>query len=216
MATKRPASPATFTTSLPDRNGAFEPMAVLPDERISRFLTYLLRHRPEEYPLVFDAQGFVDWREVVESVQERFYDVTEEQIKGVVTGARKKRFELRGDKVRATYGHSFPVDLGMAATEPPLMLYYGTARDLAQALLRDGLKPRDRQYVHLSVSAEEAEAVARRHDPVASYYCCRCQDRSRRGSLFLPFRAIVFGRERGGEISCITLATGMVGDRRYR
>jgi putative RNA 2'-phosphotransferase len=31
--------------------------------------------------------------------------------------------------------------------------------------LRNGLKPRDRQYVHLSVTAEEAEAVARRHDP---------------------------------------------------
>ena len=31
-------------------------------------------------------------------------------------------------------------------------------------MLRSGLKPRDRQYVHLSVSAEEAESVARRHD----------------------------------------------------
>ena len=49
--------------------------------------------------------------------------------------------------------------------EPPDKLYCGTARDLAASMLRDGLKPRDRQYVHLSVSAEEAESVARRHDP---------------------------------------------------
>jgi putative RNA 2'-phosphotransferase len=134
-------------------------------ERISRFLSYLLRHRPKEYPLVFDPQGFTDWPTVVELVQERFYDVTEDEIRAVVDDAQKKRFELRDGKVRATYGHSFPVDLGMAAAAPPALLFYGAARDLAQSMLRNGLKPRDRQYVHLSASADEAEAVARRHDP---------------------------------------------------
>ena len=140
-------------------------MAGLPPERISRFLTYILRHRPKDYPLVFDEHGFVDWRDIVQLVQERYYDVTEEQIRAVVMDSDKKRFELENDKVRATYGHSFPVDLGPQAIEPPEKLYYGTARDLAQSMLRNGLKPRDRQYVHLSISAEEAESVARRHDP---------------------------------------------------
>ncbi len=55
-------------------------MAGLPPERISRFLTYLLRHRPKEYPLVFDKRGFVDWQDIVEMLQERYYDVTEESI----------------------------------------------------------------------------------------------------------------------------------------
>jgi len=140
-------------------------MAGLAPERISRFLTYILRHRPQDYPLVFDERGFVDWRDIVQLVQERYYDVTEEQIRAVVVDSEKKRFELAGEKVRATYGHSFPVDLGQQTVQPPDELYYGTARDLAQSMVRNGLKPRDRQYVHLSVSAEEAESVARRHDP---------------------------------------------------
>jgi putative RNA 2'-phosphotransferase len=140
-------------------------MAGLPAERISRFLTYLLRHQPKEYPLVFDKRGFVDWRDVVELVQERFYDVTEEQIDAVVNGSEKKRFELIDGKVRATYGHSFPVDLGGEAAEPPAKLYHGAPRDLARSMLRSGLMPRDRRYVHLSLTAEEAESVARRHDP---------------------------------------------------
>lgn len=135
-------------------------------ERISRFLSYLLRHRPKDYPLVFDPQGFTDWQDIVDIVQERHYDATEDQIRAVATDAQKKRFELCDDKVRATYGHSFPIDLGMAAGEPPAMLFYGAAGDVAQTMLREGLKPRDRQYVHLSISAEEAEAVARRHDPI--------------------------------------------------
>jgi putative RNA 2'-phosphotransferase len=140
-------------------------MAGLPQERISRFLTYLLRHRPKEYPLVFDQRGFVEWRDVVAIVQERFRDVTEEDIRAVVSDSQKKRFEIEGESVRATYGHSFPVDLGQEAAEPPPRLYYGAARDIAQSMLRNGLKPRDRQYVHLSMTAAEAESVARRHDP---------------------------------------------------
>ena len=140
-------------------------MAGPPAERISRFLTYLLRHQPKEYPLVFDRRGFVDWGDIVELVQDRFYDATEEQIEAVVSGAEKKRFELEDGKVRATYGHSFPVDLGREAAQPPERLYYGAARDLAQSTLKNGLMPRDRQYVHLSVTAAEAESVARRYDP---------------------------------------------------
>jgi putative RNA 2'-phosphotransferase len=159
-------------------------MAGLSPERISRFLTYLLRHRPKEYPLVFDTHGFAEWRDIVEMVQERFYDVTEEQIKDVVTDSEKKRFELRDDKVRATYGHSFPVDFGAEFKEPPPKLFFGTARDLAQSMLRHGLKPRDRQYVHLSVSAEEAEAVARRHDPAPAIIIVDAQSAHAEGVRF--------------------------------
>jgi putative RNA 2'-phosphotransferase len=138
---------------------------MLPPERISRFLSYLLRHRPKEYPITFDRHGFVPWDEVVDIVRERFREVTEEQMCAVVIGSDKQRFELKDGKVRATYGHSFPVDLGLEPVEPPPQLYYGTARDLARSILRIGLRPRDRQYVHLSSSANEALAVGKRRDP---------------------------------------------------
>ena len=139
-------------------------MALAP-ERLSRFLTFLLRHKPKDYPLAIDGEGFAPWRNVVDLVQQRFYDVTEEQMRALIAGGSKKRFEIRGDKVRATYGHSFPVDLGSAAAEPPAELYFAAARDLAQSMLQRGLEPRDRQYVHLSVTAAEALSGARRHDP---------------------------------------------------
>ena len=160
--------PATFTTSSPGRSGVFERMAGLAPERISRFLTYLLRHQPREYPLLFDKRGFVDWEEIVEIVQERYYDATEAQIGAVVRESDKQRFEFMDGKVRATYGHSFPIDFTGNAAEPPPRLYFGAARDLAQSMLRNGLKPRDRQYVHLSLTAAEAESVARRQDPAAA------------------------------------------------
>lgn len=115
---------------------------MLPPERISRFLSYLLRHRPKEYPITFDRHGFVPWDEVVDIVRGRFREVTEEQMCAVVIGSDKQRFELKDGKVRATYGHSFPVDLGLEPVEPPPQLYYGTARDLARSILRIGLRDR--------------------------------------------------------------------------
>jgi putative RNA 2'-phosphotransferase len=140
----------------------------LAPERLSRFLTFLLRHKPKDYPLVIDGEGFAPWQDVVDLARQRFYDVTEPQMRALIAGGSKKRFEIRGDQVRATYGHSFPVDLGGRLAEPPAQLYFGAARDLAQSMLRRGLEPRDRQYVHLSITADEAESVARRHGPAPS------------------------------------------------
>jgi len=140
-------------------------MVSVDSERLSRFLSFLLRHRPPDYPLRFDRNGFVTWSELLEQVEKRFPAVAEEEVLSVIEGSEKRRFELREGKVRATYGHSFPVDLGLESVEPPPRLYHGTARDLAQTILRDGLKPRGRQYVHLSPTAEEALAVGKRRDP---------------------------------------------------
>jgi putative RNA 2'-phosphotransferase len=139
---------------------------VVAAERISRFLSFLLRHNPKEYSLQFDRQGFVPWSQLLATVQERFEGVTETELENVVKGSDKKRFELVDGKVRATYGHSVPVELDLEPVQPPAQLYHGTARDLALNMLREGLKPRDRRHVYLSASVEQALAVGKRRDPL--------------------------------------------------
>jgi putative RNA 2'-phosphotransferase len=139
--------------------------ALVTAERISKFLSYLLRHRPKEYPLSFDREGFVPWNELFAMVEQRFAEASEDEVLTVIRHSDKRRFEFKDGKVRATYGHSFPVDLGLEPVAPPPELYYGSARDLAESIVRSGLKPRDRQFVHLSASFEEALAVGKRRDP---------------------------------------------------
>ena len=158
----------------------------VPPERVSRFLSFLLRHRPEDYPLKFDRYGFVPWGDLVEIVQERFPDVTEEELVAVFEGSDKKRFELKEGKARATYGHSFPVDLELQTAEPPERLYHGTARDLAESALHSGLRPRGRQYVHLSPSLEEAIAVGKRRDPAPTVLVIDARAAHASGVLFYP------------------------------
>ena len=168
---------------------------MVPQERISRFLSFLLRHRPADYPLSFDQQGFVPWDGLIERLQDRFPEITDEEILSVIEGSDKKRFELREGKVRATYGHSFPVDLGLETVDPPPRLYHGTARDLVQTVLREGLKPRGRQYVHLSSSLEEALAVGRRRDPSPTILVIDSQGAHASGILFYPSGPLFLTKE---------------------
>jgi putative RNA 2'-phosphotransferase len=86
--------------------------------RVFLAISYAIGH-----PIAFDRRGFAPWDEVVDAVRERFREVTEEQMCAVVIGSDKQRFELKDSKVRATYGHSFPVDLGLEPVEPPRQLY---------------------------------------------------------------------------------------------
>ncbi len=168
---------------------------MVPPESISRFLSFLLRHRPSNYPLQFDRQGFVSWSDLFEKVRDRFSEITEEEILKIIEGSEKKRFELREGKVRATYGHSFPVDLGVEAIEPPPYLYHGTAHDLAQTILGMGLKPRGRQYVHLSTSLEEALSVGKRHDPSPAVVVIDSREAHSSGILFYPCGPLILTEE---------------------
>ncbi len=168
---------------------------MVPPERISRFLSFLLRHRPDDYPLRFDRQGYVPWEDLIETVQERFQEITAEEIRSVVEGSGKRRFELREGKVRATYGHSFPVELGLESVEPPSPLYHGTARDLAETILREGLKPRGRQYVHLSASVEEAAAVGKRRDPAPTVLVVDSKAAHASGVLFYSSGPLFLAKE---------------------
>lgn len=77
----------------------------------------------------------------------------------------KRRFEIVGDKIRATYGHSVPGVCAGELMEPPEELYHGTTTDAAAIIAVEGLKPMGRNYVHLSVAPDVAQMVAKRHGP---------------------------------------------------
>lgn len=130
-------------------------------ERLSKLLSLILRHKPERFSIVLDERGYALIDEIVEAVQEKFDDLVRDEILEIADGAEKRRFEVDEDRIRARYGHSFPVDLGLSPADPPEFLYYATVPARASVITNGGLKPSDRQYVHLSLSEETAVQVAR-------------------------------------------------------
>lgn len=126
----------------------------------SKKLSYLLRH--SDMP---DEQGWIS----VEDLVSRF-GYTEQGLKQIVANDVKHRYEFSEDlkRVRALYGHSNHVHIQWDVTEPPAILYHGTARRFLDAIFKEGLKAMDRNYVHLSETVEDAIIVGKRHgEPVA-------------------------------------------------
>jgi len=132
---------------------------------LSKNLSYLLRHHPEDGDLKIDKRGFADLEAVIDSLKNTKHSwASREEIEELIEKSDKKRFEIVGGKIRALYGHSIDVEI-KKKEEPPDELYHGTSPDSLDSIFDEGLKPMGRQYVHLSISVEEAEEVGKRHHP---------------------------------------------------
>jgi len=86
-------------------------------------------------------------------------------IQEVVDTSDKKRFIISddGQSIRANQGHSIKVDLQLKPATPPEFLFHGTATRFLDSILKEGLKPQERQHVHLSTDIGTAIAVGQRY-----------------------------------------------------
>lgn len=128
--------------------------------RVSKLLSLMLRHRPEEFGIQVDGYGFADFDAVISALKNQDADIEAGDVEALVYKATKKRFEIVEGRIRARYGHSFAMELGTEPIEPPEHLYKGAGVSEVEDILRSGLKPDDRQYVHLSFDADVARRLA--------------------------------------------------------
>lgn len=135
--------------------------------RLSKEMSYVLRHAPWEYELEPDSEGFVPMGQLVDALNETGHysrPVTFADLDAVASAPGKRRHEIRDGRIRALYGHSFPMRVDFEPAEPPAALYHGTARRFLPSIMEEGLRPMSRQYVHLSADMDMARQVGSRHD----------------------------------------------------
>ena len=142
--------------------------------KLGKEITYALRHAPWEYELEMDDKGFVDIEQLLSAINEenKYLKIIDKfDIIKVMEVSNKKRLEIIGERIRAMYGHSFPMQIKYEEETPPAMLYHGTAKRFLNSIKKEGLKPMSRQYVHLSEDIETAKMVGKRRDsdPVILY-----------------------------------------------
>ena len=128
-------------------------------DQLGRIMAGVLRHFPERFELAMDPHGWVDVRQLVDSVRSRrsqFHWLRPHHIKALVATDPKGRYQLETERVRATYGHSIDVDLDLPTDNIPETLYYPATEEEVPILLETGLKPSDRKQVHLSLAPENA------------------------------------------------------------
>lgn len=130
-------------------------------KKISKFLSLILRHKPETINLKLDENGWADVDELI--AKSKNIKLTKELINEVVRDDDKQRFIIEENKIRANQGHSIKVDLELKAVTPPDILYHGTATRFLDSIMQTGLSKQARQHVHLSQELETATAVGKRH-----------------------------------------------------
>ncbi len=135
------------------------------NNKLSRFLSLVLRHKPEEIDLHLDSEGWAEISTLLQKLAEHGKRSTKEQLFEVVTTNDKARFRISDDgtRIRANQGHSIDIDIGLRPVKPPAILYHGTAERFLKSIQQSGLSSRTRQHVHLSSDIATAKKVGMRH-----------------------------------------------------
>ncbi|MCW3841004.1 RNA 2'-phosphotransferase [Micromonospora yasonensis] len=130
--------------------------------RVSKRMSLALRHRPDRFGLTLDRAGWVPVADLLAALR-----ISRADLDAAVAGNDKQRFAVtRGadgvDRIRASQGHSVPVDLGLAPTAPPELLFHGTSDSVLPAIRVEGLRPGRRHHVHLSPDVATARRIGAR------------------------------------------------------
>ena len=86
--------------------------------RKSKFLSLILRHKPEEVGITLDPAGWVRIDVLLRAMRRAGYRMSRDELDALVETNDKKRFTLSDDRkfIRAAQGHSIKVDLGLEAS----------------------------------------------------------------------------------------------------
>lgn len=135
------------------------------NDRLSIFISLVLRHQPDAAGIQLDEHGWADVSELIRGVNNTGRRIDMEVLEEIVRTDNKQRYSFNEDKtlIRANQGHSVPVDVELEEQQPPQFLYHGTADRFLDSIMREGLKPMSRLYVHLSKDIETAMKVGKRH-----------------------------------------------------
>lgn len=133
--------------------------------KLSVFISLVLRHKPDEAHITLDEHGWANVEELLAGINDTGRKIDMEILEEIVRTDNKQRYSFNEDKtlIRANQGHSIPVDVELEEKQPPQFLYHGTAERFLDSIMLEGLKPMSRLYVHLSKDEETAVKVGKRH-----------------------------------------------------
>lgn len=133
-------------------------------DSISKYISLILRHKPETINLVLDEHGWADVEQLIRGIQKTKH-FNRQMLEEIVRTDAKQRYSFNEDKtkIRANQGHSIPVDVELKETIPPDYLWHGTGKKYTDSIEKQGLLPKTRLYVHLSEQKQTAWEVGKRH-----------------------------------------------------
>tara|TARA_Y100000766_G_scaffold97539_1_gene83194 strand:+ start:2540 stop:3265 length:726 start_codon:yes stop_codon:yes gene_type:complete len=136
-------------------------------DSLARRLALALRHAPEKFDLEMDINGWIDIKDIIRqfkrSNERRYHWLRPHHFRAIAETDPKGRYEIRGNVIRATYGHSLEIELDLPTDNIPPSLFYPCSPDEAENLLEVGITPSGRSHVHLSATVRSAAEAGKVH-----------------------------------------------------
>lgn len=148
-------------------------------DKVSKTLSYILRHKPEEFGITLDEHGYTRVGDIIDSLMSKpvdplFIQSSEDMDRVLmdILMLDTKRYYYRGKdtlrwnrdiEVKANYGHSIK-GIKKSESRPPAILYHGTSHKNYISIKDTGIKYMQRDKVHLSEDINVAVSVGKRRD----------------------------------------------------
>ena len=139
------------------------------DERLSVFISLILRHKPDVIGITLDEHGWANVKELIDGINASGRNINMDMLEEIVRTDNKGRYSFNDTKelIRANQGHSVKVNVELKEAKPPDILYHGTATKSLDNIKRQGVRSMSRLYVHLSKDLNTAISVGSRHGKCA-------------------------------------------------
>ncbi|WP_433935000.1 RNA 2'-phosphotransferase [Sorangium cellulosum] len=162
----------------------------------SKKLSWLLRHGAPSMGIAMDDAGWVAVDDVLKAL-----GMPRSRLDEAVENNTKNRLEIRGDRMRASQGHSregMPVTLaGLEASWEEVLgdapLWHGTSVDAVRSIAREGIRPAARTHVHCTDALDSAVGKRAKVDVMLEISPARLRARGIR--VFRSQNGVILARE---------------------
>ena len=129
--------------------------------KLSKFLSLILRHKPQTVGLRLDETGWADVGELIDLVSQQGIHISRELLEEIVGNSEEKSFIFNADKsrIRSYQEQSSKADLALISEQPPQYLFYCTTTRFLATMRSQGLMPGNQSHVQLS--PDELVAIQR-------------------------------------------------------
>ena len=118
--------------------------------KLSKTMTYLLRHAAIKEKVDMDDQGYVTIKDLLEWLFKNGFKTKEKDIKEIVAKDNKNRFTLKDKKIRANQGHSIKLKMIMKDfKQENSHVVHATYLKNESGIRKNGLKSMSRNHVHM-------------------------------------------------------------------
>jgi len=133
-------------------------------DKLSIYLSFLLRHKPEDAGLPMDKHGWVSVEELIDGINRTGkYKIDGQLLCEIVKEDKKGRYRYNedGTRIKACQGHSIPwVEPELTMMEPPEYVYHGTTTEAWEKIMASGaVNKMSRHAVHTQADVEKARAA---------------------------------------------------------